>query len=1126
MKKIKEQTQRKSINELNKKLINIALNSIEFKEQLKFDSEEITKEAKIAKNEATIEGAFERVLYATLRGIGIKFHPEKEVAVETRRHIGKGRMDSRIGAMIIEYKHRTKLQSEVNISKAFEQIENYISSKSKEINNDIVGYLTDGIHLYEIRASNGKIISESGKLPINDRVLLGFIRSIVSLEQSALNSKNLIRDFCGNQYDGALFDVAKILNVILEKNPTPKTQMLWSEWEELFRLAHDDHSQQRRIKDRRVILSDIFKEKINDAPSEYRTLFALHSAYAIVLKFIAYRVVSDIQFGSPLKDYKSLISAESQALRSFCADLEDGEIFRKLGILNLLEGDFFSWYSDKNQWNDDLAESLQSVIQILGRYEDVSTIFASEDAIDLFRDLYESTIPQIIRGSFGEFYTPFWLAEHVITSSIKEENWRVLDPCCGSGTFVIVAISHIRKKYKGKTDDKTLLKEILSRVVAIDLNPLAVLTTRIHYFIHIADLLPKNPDNLVIPVFLGDASYVPEKIDVAGTKCLTYRLHTLKDPISIILPISIVEKTSDFVQLMFKYEYHVRNLDSKSAMSLLVDSLDEKDRKDEINKKLSDLTDRLVNLQKNKWNGIWARIITNFLTTACLGEFSNIVGNPPWIDWKNLPEGYREKVKSFCDVEDLFSGAGRTGGINLNICALITHVSATNWLSENGYLAFLMPRELAYQSSYEGWIKSVGGPKRDFIKFNDWSKSGHPFDTSKEDFMTFILGPKQENNNVFNTVPVTEFIKKKDSKTKAHEWKNIYEAMKNLDENEAIAGQITPGSNSYTFTKDKSQLQKFSKITGECYYIGREGIEFYPQELLLFKYIGPGPKKDTAWLENIQVKRSKFKIPKQKILLETKYLYPLVKGCSIDRFSHSYEGFIVPFPYEQSEPHKPVGSRELDNVSHLLFDYYGKYEGTIAGQTDFSDKIRGPDAGEFYGLARTGPYSFQNVYVGFRDNTKWCAVVITPINMPWGEKKRFVFQNHAVSICERRNKGGFIQEDEAHYICAILNAPVVEDYIYASSDNRSFKIRLPVFIPRYNKDNEKHKKLSQLSRQAHKNDKDHDSIRNKIEDIYLKICDEESENGKRLKLLQKIIPDVTVENLTIIDKKFVRRIRR
>ena len=811
----------------------------------------------------------------------------------------------------------------------------------------------------------------------------------------------------------------------------------------------------------------------------------MHTAYAIILKLLAYRVVSDVHFGSPSLNFKSLIGAESQVLRSFCSDLEEGEIFRRLGILNLLEGDFFSWYSDKIQWNDELSKAIQEILEILGRYEETTKIFVTNKAIDLFRELYEATVPQVVRASFGEIYTKLWLAQHVLQSSDLKDDWRALDPCCGSGTFVIAAISEIRKENRDASKNE-LLKQILERVVAIDLNPLAVLTTRIHYFIYISDLLSPNLKNLVIPVFLGDSSYVPEKVNIFGVDCLKYQLQTLKYPISIELPVSLVDDTSKFVQLMYKYEKFVKNKDSKSASELLIKSLSERDRTQYIEDRIISLTEQLVELERKKWNGIWARIITNFLTIACFKRFTNIIGNPPWIDWKNLPAGYREKVKSLCVDKGLFSGAGRTGGINLNICALITHVATTNWLSKEGKLAFLMPKELAYQASYEGWRDSVGGRNRDLLEFHDWSKAGRPFYPMTDDFMTFIIGRKNHKNSL-NTVPVRQYLKKINCKTKAHQWADIDEAMKNLDVDEQIAGQIISGSTAYTFAKSEDELSKFKKIQGECAYIGREGIEFYPQELLIFKYDGQGPILGTVFLKNIQVTKSKYKITSQRLLLETKYLYPLVKGPAIEHFSHNYENLIVPFPYEKNDPNRPINAKQLEKESPFLLSYYKKYGEIIRAQTKFSDKIRGPNSGEFYGLARTGPYSFHNVYVAFRDNTKWRAVVITSENLPWGERKRFVFQNHAVSMCERK-EGGFIDEDEAHYICAILNAPIVEEFIYASSDTRSFKIRPPIFVPNYDENDDKHKKLSELSKRAHNSKDDIENVRNEIERVYLEIC--------------------------------------
>ena len=109
--------------------------------------------------------------------------------------------------------------------------------------------------------------------------------------------------------------------------------------------------------------------------------------------------------------------------------------------------------------------------------------------------------------------------------------------------------------------------------------------------------------------------------------------------------------------------------------------------------------------------------------------------------------------------------------------------------------------------------------------------------------------------------------------------------------------------------------------------------------------------------------------------------------------------------------------------------------------------------------------------MAFRDNTKWQAAVVEPVVTPWGEKKHPVFQNHAVTICEKPNSG-FISIDEAHYICAILNAPVVCRFMMSSSDSRSFKIRPPIAIPEYDGENEKHIALSNLSKIAHTCHKD------------------------------------------------------
>lgn len=883
-------------------------------------------------------------------------------------------------------------------------------------------------------------------------------------------------------------NMARELYSILKNNQTQKTKMLRLEWEQLFRLGHDDRSQQKRIKDRQIALEQIIQDSFDKSEEQYGALFSLQTTYAIIIKLIAFRIISELRFDKPIKNYQTVLRAGNDSLRIFCQRLEDGEIFHELGIVNLLEGDFFSWYSDSNQWNSEIADFVRKILEILARYENASQIFKTEKIVDLFKGLYENIIPQLVRSSLGEFYTPIWLAEHVFRSVKPRTNsWRGLDPCAGSGTFVLLMICEVLNELSDENAE-TQLKQVLARVHAIDLNPLAVLTTRINYFIRIAHLIPPRPSHIQIPVFLGDASYVPKEIKTeSGVICLEYTIKTLEKPINIFVPKNLIVNTQEFSQTMTNYEKRIKSQDFDGALDTILAKLPQRDRKPDVVNELERLTNDLIQLEKKKWNGIWARIITNFLITANIGRFDIIIGNPPWIDWKNLPSEYRNRIKSLCIERQLFSGDGMTGGINLNVCALITSVAIRNWLTVEGKLGFLMPKPIAFQQSYDGFRQFRSDSiKRDFHAFYDWTDAGDPFHPVTEKFMTYVIGLKSERPKI---LPVKIYIKKKGTRIAGDIHIQYEEAMQRLEEKNAYASQVMPHNTAFTITDDPNNFKSFSKIAGESFYIGREGIEFYPQELLLFKKPEREPTKPSqgcVYVENIQVQGSIYRIPKDTIELEKEFLFPLVRGRELTKFGISYSDIVVPFPYHKSNPRKPLDKKQLAKNAPQLLDYYIRHEDIIKQQTEFSDRIRGQDAGEFYGLARVGEYSFMNYYVGFRDNTKWCAAVISPTTTFWGEKKRMLFQNHAVSICEDET-GRYISEDEAYYVCAILNAPIVEKYIIQSSDERSFKIRPPIKIPKYDPHNQFHKKLVKLSKIAHSNPHMIDKIVKQIDALYLGI---------------------------------------
>lgn len=1075
------------------KQIETLIQTNEYSELLIELSNDIFTESKKAENEASIVSIFELELFSFIKEtLRLKYYPEKEKTVNTERHITKGRIDSKIGALIIEFKHTSKLKSTEHKDKASSQLIDYLKGLHEKNNLDYFGIVTDGTQCKLINIENG-VINEGAFEKLSSKHVDRIIKSIVLLDKVALTPENLVKDFCESE-DSLSKNLTLCLFNTLKNNPTGKSLMLFNEWKELFRLAHDDNSKQKAIEERKKSLEEIIGEKLKSNDDEYLALYAIQTTYAIIVKIIAYKVISKIRFNKSLIDFNKLSETDFDTLRHQMNSLEEGAIFRSLGIGNLLEGDFFAWYCTTNQWTNEIGSLVQNIFKILTQYEDKALFQTGENVHDLFRELFMKIIPDKVRHSLGEFYTPSWLADNLVKESINlninRKEWTALDPCAGSGTFVTILIKYVLLETIDKTK-KERLNSVINRVKAIDLNPLAVLTCRINYFINISHLI-SDDDEFEIPVYLGDSSYVPTKVIISEIECISYSIKTIKGFINIDLPKSAVSNPILFSQTMTSIEQDIHNLDTISIREKLSAIIPQDELTIEIQDKIKSLAEQFVDLERNEWNGIWARIVTNFLTTANLGKFDLIVGNPPWIDWKNLPAGYRERVKSICIERHLFSGDSLTGGINLNICALISNVAAMNWLKSNGVLAFLMPQNIIFQQTYEGFrqFKLDENTNLYFQQLFDWTKAGHPFDPVKYKFLTFFFSNKEVDYK--KGIPVKYFTKNKGYDLKKFLNYSDFNLLKDVfTEKIELAGQANDNSSIFSYAKDEMELKSFNDISGIASYKGREGIEFYPQELFLLEVDTDMPiSKDIVIVKNYQNKKSKYKIPLESFPLEKKHLHPLVKGVDIERFNLLPSKYIVPFPYDKTNPRSPIKIKDLTKDSKLLATYFNKFKNVFNSQTNYNDKIIGEKHNtEFYALARVGEYSFADYYVAFRDNSKWQSCVVSSVETPWGEKKRPQFQNHAVTISQRKS-GEFITLDEAHYICAILNAPVTESYILNSSDSRSFKINPPINIPEFDKNNSIHIELSELSKKAHKyhdNKMEINKIDKRLNDLVVKL---------------------------------------
>jgi len=90
---------------------------------------------------------------------------------------------------------------------------------------------------------------------------------------------------------------------------------------------------------------------------------------------------------------------------------------------------------------------------------------------DVVGFIYEELIPPEERHALGQFYTPPAIAELITKWAVRTPDDKVLDPGCGSGTFLVKAYSHLLELKGYKEPTEKVHKEILRQLYAFDINP-------------------------------------------------------------------------------------------------------------------------------------------------------------------------------------------------------------------------------------------------------------------------------------------------------------------------------------------------------------------------------------------------------------------------------------------------------------------------------------------------------------------------------------------------------------------------------------------------------------------------------------------------------------------------------
>lgn len=1085
------------------------INSGEFSTDVEEARTEILKNAKSAENERQTANAFENALYYLIRsktGLHVDFLSEKSVdnivhkfGTLSTRTSGRGRLDAIVNNLVIEYKHYKKLETEEQYNIACQQVCDYLKALYKNTEIKYNAILTDGLKICYFNYGEDEVrYSSLSRLSKTD--IETIVKAIVLNEKKKFVPKNITHDF-GISHDCPSFskELAIELYSILKTNPTEKTKMLYEEWLSLLHLSVEDNGKSNDINKRRKDLSLIFSDSIDDVDKECKALWALQTTYAIIVKLIACKAVDRLDYNENAKTFFDLTTITSNELQKLFERIEDGYSYRNSNVSNFLEGDFFSWYSDKDQWNTEIYQNIYRIIQLVNEYTSFNFNFLYEP-VDVFKDLYMGIIPKSIRHSMGEYFTPEWLADCVVTEGlgkITNKDWRAIDPCCGSGIFIISLIKHIvgNTEIKNLSDSERelLKKRITSRVFGIDINPLSVLSARVGYYMALQPL--GSLHDVEIPIYLGDSAIVPTRKNVGGIECFEYSVTNEKLPFDILLPARFV-KQPDFGKTMSELQACVKTDDSSILYEMLVSKFNDQEKESkELCDSISRLAQNLVYLHKNNWDGIWVRISTNFMLIARLTDFDFIVGNPPWVKWEHLPAMYANKIKSLCNIKHIFSNdGGQFGGTQLNICALISNVSATNWLKKEGVLAFLMPDSIMSQNSYEeyrNFYLNYTDKKRLYLQNIDrWVAPLRPFRCDDkpvtQDFNTYYYS----FNNVDYSAGIAVRMISRDKKIKDEQinlFTSFDKVMPYLKISMGKAAQLSDKSTAFSYI---SSVFDYRKIIGQTDYQYRTGVEFTPQELYMLVGAGASTKKGHYRFANKKFQLSKYVIDDAPLTgwdLPTDYIYPIVTSTRLDNFCYEKCDEYCVLPYKQEDIKNPVPSSEMISTQRELFNYLASHKDIIDKQSEKSKQMH--RGSEFYALSKIGNYTFAPHIVAARDNTKFCASVINSTKTGWGEIKNSICVKHTIIISQDKDNR-CIDEDEAYYISGILNSDIVVNYMHDSFKKNGFSLnKSNLYLPKYNNSKVLHRKIADLARQG-ETSKSKATIQSKLTECYLELCEQ------------------------------------
>ena len=1009
-----------------------------------------------ASNEEEVRLAWVRALEAAL---GVVFDAER------------GKRDLSYNNVVIEFKGPGKFNGKTT-SPAFQEAVHerlllYIrrTAKKEHIDeSDYIGIAIDDSHLAFAQVVDGEITHQN-LLPITGRTFGMVVEACRTCYRRAVTASNLIEDFGHESSRGIALMRAMaqaLANAESHRNGN-KILMLFQEWRTLYGQVADLSREQ--LKGINGTLRFALSNNSTEVPAR---LFVVHTFNSLLTKLLAAEIVAAHGLASGRAFAGDLVAIEddSELLRRLRDDIESGGFFEATGVHGFVEEPIFSWYLDaatNKRHRFAIGTAIRDVLTELSLYRTDKLAHSR----DVLRDFYQDLVPELLRKTLGEFYTPDWLVEFTIDQA-GVSDWtktRALDPTCGSGAFLVEVIRRKREAAVSlKMSAESTVQMIIESVWGFDLNPLAVQVSRTNFLMAIADLLKDAPGQQIeIPVLLADAVYSPARLPNSEESLVEYQIGSQIANLKVLLPADLAfdrpkldqvfEVMGELVEEGSEYE----GCETALAKRKVLGRRQLKKWADP----LKSMYDQVLSLHRESWNGIWFRIVRNFFWSATAGEFDLIVGNPPWVRWSKLPDAYRDRVKPTCEQYEIFSETPHHGGNELDISGMITYTTADKWLRPGGTLAFVITQTHFQSPSSQGFRRfRIDSTYRLAPLSVADMKALKPFPEAAN--KTSVVVFRKRTKPPKYPVPYRMWTVSKGNTRAIPPTLPIATVMDRVDVQDYEANPVGFEGSPWAILPP-GRFVAVSGISGRSTWVqGRKGIT---ADLNALYFVSVEASNKSTGLVRVSTRPEAGRTnigTARSFLVEPTLLYPLLKGAA--DFETCYvkpRHKLFTFVPNDGITRDAYEAAELRmNTSYpKTKSYFKVYERWLRKRSTWSKRM--PNA-PFYAVYNVGSYTFAPYKVIWAEQSgTFEAAVATAGEVPLLGQRPYV-PDHKIFFVE------FQEAAPAYYLCGLLASSLVKEFV--ESHNISIQVG-DIFkhmsLPSFDRTQPGHRRLAQLVERAH-----------------------------------------------------------